>query len=191
MVENKDLKCFVGTAKNGAKYRACLPKTKKPYKKQQDLRGNPHAEGKRKQPRQLAYPDRKSKAQREAGEKKAGVDSERAKIIRRWQKKIDKETTKEGKEKMSVARNKVLAKYEAKLKKAKPAARPVPKVPVPKRNPKLKILTKEEAEAKRAKRAKKMKKEKKEEPKKKKLKIKKSGAKKVAFTTKDGKSVSF
>lgn len=55
MVENKDLKCFVRRAKNGGKYRACLPKKKTPYPKHQDLRGNPHPEGKRKQPRQLAY----------------------------------------------------------------------------------------------------------------------------------------
>ena len=55
MVANKDLKCFINTAKNGAKYRACLPKKNTPYKKHQDLRGKPHSDGKRKQPRQLAY----------------------------------------------------------------------------------------------------------------------------------------
>ncbi len=54
-VKNSDLKCFINTAKNGAKYRACLPKKNKPYSKYQDLRGNPHPDGKRKQPRQLAY----------------------------------------------------------------------------------------------------------------------------------------
>lgn len=119
MVENKKLKCFVRTAKNGAPYRACLPKNKKPYEKKQDLRGNPHPEGMRKQPRQLAYPNKMTKAQREKKEKKDGVDSERAKIVRRWQKKIDKETTKEGKAKMSAGRNKKLAEYTKKMKEDK------------------------------------------------------------------------
>jgi len=56
--KNSELKCFINTAKNGAKYRACLPKKKKPYSKHQDERENPHPANKRKQPRQLAYPER-------------------------------------------------------------------------------------------------------------------------------------
>ena len=169
MVANDKLKCFVGTAKNGAKYRACLPKNKpKPYKKHQDLRGKPHSSATRKQPRQLAYPDRASaaseKAHRGEREKGAGVDSKRASIMRRWQKKIDKETTKEGKSKMSTRRNKVLAKYEKdKTKthkmpsgdihtgKKHTADSKVVKKAAPKKKG-LKVLTKEEADAKRKRR---------------------------------------
>ena len=121
MVKNKDLKCFVGTAKNGAKYRACLPKNKQPYKKHQDLRGNPHSEAKRKQPRQLAYEGGvkayKSAPARKAREAKAGVDSGRATIMRRWKKKIDSADSKEEKKELSVKMNKALARYEAKKKK--------------------------------------------------------------------------
>tara|TARA_R110001606_G_scaffold387131_3_gene551559 strand:+ start:1606 stop:2067 length:462 start_codon:yes stop_codon:yes gene_type:complete len=128
MVANSDLKCFVRTAKNGVPYRACLPKNKKPYKKKQDLRGEPHSAESRKQPRQLAYPNKMTKAEREKKERKGGIDNERAKIVRRWQKKIDKETTKEGKAKMSVGRNKKLAEYERKKKEDKKnqASRKVP-----------------------------------------------------------------
>tara|TARA_R110001592_G_scaffold340646_1_gene628982 strand:+ start:421 stop:984 length:564 start_codon:yes stop_codon:yes gene_type:complete len=121
MVKNKDLKCFVGTAKNGAKYRACLPKKNKPYKAHQDLRGNPHPEGKRKQPRQLAYEGGvkayKKAPARKAREAKAGVDSGRATIMRRWKKKIDSADSKEEKKELSVKMNKALARYEAKKKK--------------------------------------------------------------------------
>ena len=121
MVKNKDLKCFVGTAKNGAKYRACLPKKKQPYKKHQDLRGNPHSEAKRKQPRQLAYEGGvkayKSAPARKAREAKSGVDSGRATIMRRWKKKIDSADSKEEKKELSVKMNKALARYEAKKKK--------------------------------------------------------------------------
>lgn len=162
MVENKDLKCFVRVAKNGAKYRACLPKTDTPYKKKQDLRKNPHSDGKRKQPRQLAYPSGRTAADKRENDKKTGVDSGRAVIIRRWKKKIDAETTKEGKAEMSKRRNKVLAKYE-KDKKGK-------KVAGEKKKPiKFKVKGKEK------------------EPKKK-VKLTMGG---VRFKTKDGKVVKF
>ena len=162
MVENKDLKCFVRVAKNGAKYRACLPKKETPYKKKQDLRKNPHSDGKRKQPRQLAYPSGRTAADKRDNDKKTGVDSGRAVIIRRWKKKIDAETTSEGKAEMSKRRNKVLAKYE-KDKKGK-------KVADEKKKPiKFKIKKKEE------------------EPKKK-VKLTMGG---VRFKTKDGKVIKF
>lgn len=121
MVKNDKLKCFVGTAKNGAKYRACLPKKNKPYKEHQDLRGKPHSEAKRTQPRQLAYKGGvkayKSAPARKAREAKKGVDSSRAIIIRRWKKKIDSADSKEEKKELSVKMNKALARYEAKKKK--------------------------------------------------------------------------
>lgn len=164
MVENKDLKCFVRVAKNGAKYRACLPKTDTPYKKKQDLRKNPHSDGKRKQPRQLAYPSGRTAKEKRENDKKTGVDSGRAVIMRRWQKKIDAEDTKEGKAEMSKRRNKVLAKYEkdkkgkakdkksvedAKKKNAKmvedskkPVKFKIKKKEEPKKKPKLKIVKK-------------------------------------------------
>ena len=127
MVENKDLKCFVRVAKNGAKYRACLPKKATPYPKKQDLRKNPHSEGKRKQPRQLAYPSGRTAGDKRDNDKKTGVDSGRAVIIRRWQKKIDAESSKEGKAEMSKRRNKVLAKYEKGNKKEAPKKKEEPK----------------------------------------------------------------
>ena len=121
MVKNKDLKCFVRVANNGAKYRACLPKKNKPEKKHQDLRGKPHPESKRKQPRQLAYEGGvkayKSAPARKAREAKAGVDSGRATIMRRWKKKIDSADSREEKKELSVKMNKALARYEAKKKK--------------------------------------------------------------------------
>ena len=122
MVKNKDLKCFImSNAKNGKPYRACLPKKKKPYKAHQDLRGKPHSEATRKQPRQLAYEGGvkayKSAPARKAREAKAGVDSGRATIMRRWKKKIDSAGSSEEKKELSVKMNKALARYEAKKKK--------------------------------------------------------------------------
>ena len=51
---NKDLKCFMKTAKNGAVYRTCIEKDKKPYKANQNLRGDPKRTG-RSYPRDVAY----------------------------------------------------------------------------------------------------------------------------------------
>jgi hypothetical protein len=171
MVENKDLKCFVRVAKNGAKYRACLPKKDTPYKKKQDLRKNPHSEGKRKQPRQLAYPSGRTAADKRDNDKKTGVDSGRAVIIRRWQKKIDAETTKEGKAEMAKRRNMVLAKYEKdkKGKKVASGGAAAEKKPI-----KFKVKGQQKAE--------------KEKEPEKKVKLTIGG---VRFKTKDGKVIKF
>ena len=162
MVKNDKLKCFVGTANNGAKYRACLPKNKKPYKEHQDLRGKPHPESKRKQPRQLAYEGGvkayKSAPARKAREAKAGVDSGRAIIMRRWNKKIRDADSKEKKAELSKKRNEALARYEANKKKQakkeepkKPKFNVVKKLPV-KKKPKFNVVKK--APAKKVKKVK-------------------------------------
>tara|TARA_R110001592_G_scaffold353373_2_gene652141 strand:- start:1571 stop:2152 length:582 start_codon:yes stop_codon:yes gene_type:complete len=98
---NKDLKCFVRVANNGAKYRACLPKTKVPHKSHQDLRGNPRPKGMRKQPKQLAYD--KSDMKKVKKEKKEGA-------VR--SKNISKLVSKPGAKKPSAAEKRVVQKFK-------------------------------------------------------------------------------
>lgn len=182
MVENKKLKCFVRVANNGAKYRACLPKKDTPYAKKQDLRKNPHPEGMRKQPRQLAYPSGRTAKEKRDNDKKTGVDSGRAVIMRRWQKKIDAEDTKEGKAEMSKRRNKVLAKYEKDKKDRAKDKKDV--ADAFKKNAKMYAdEKKKEAKKKPIKfKIKRTEKEKKE---------KEAKKKPIKFTTKEGKKITF
>ena len=132
---NKDLKCFVRVANNGAKYRACLPKKKQPYKKHQDVRGNPRPSGMRKQPRQLAYDNSDSKKVKK--EKKEGavrsknisklvtkptkaVGAAEKKVVQKFKKMMEGKSAEERK-KLTIRMNKDLAKvrapgYKTKLK---------------------------------------------------------------------------
>ena len=105
---NSDLKCFVRIAGNGKPYRACLPKKKKPPKRHQDERGNPHGSG-RVQPRQLAY---------QPGEKKANAKAKTKGAIKA--KNIDKlvGTSKAKNPLATEKRKKIVLKY-AKLKEGK------------------------------------------------------------------------
>ncbi len=68
-INNKKMKCFIRTAKNGKPYRACVvPEKNKQPKKQ--VRGKPRPETKRKQPRQVAYPSAQARTKAQQARRK-------------------------------------------------------------------------------------------------------------------------
>jgi len=134
MVKNDDLKCFIRVANNGKRYKACLPKKNKPYKKKQDLRGKPHTSG-RKIPQMLAY---SKDPEKKKGEKKVvkkvqknikkliepkkpvkkptGVEKL---IVKKFKKRMEGKSAEE-KKRLSMKMNNQLAKIRAMKPKAKP-----------------------------------------------------------------------